>query len=137
MPGSVFLLGHDGFTHHGCITYNQTFSVSIFHRRYRPCLMIMIIMNIWVFPQNTGTPKWMVKIMVQNPMNKWMIWGETPLFLVQHPSATLPFRPATGTRIVTRDWWNFYTSTVGWRCQKVETGFQLKVETSGDGFKHC
>ena len=21
-----------------------------------------------------------------NPMNKWMIWGETPLFLVQHPS---------------------------------------------------
>ena len=25
-------------------------------------------------------PKWMVKIM-ENPMNKWMIWGETPLFL--------------------------------------------------------
>ena len=24
--------------------------------------------------------KWMVKI-VENPMNKWMIWGETPLFL--------------------------------------------------------
>ena len=24
-------------------------------------------------------PKWMVKIM-ENPMNKWMIWGETPLF---------------------------------------------------------
>ena len=30
--------------------------------------------------KNTGTPKWMVKIM-ENPMNKWMIWGETPLFL--------------------------------------------------------
>ena len=26
----------------------------------------------WVFP-----PKWMVKIM-ENPMNKWMIWGENP-----------------------------------------------------------
>ena len=25
-------------------------------------------------------PKWMVKI-VENPMNKWMIWGENPLFL--------------------------------------------------------
>ena len=25
-------------------------------------------------------PKWMVKIR-ENPMNKWMIWGETPLFL--------------------------------------------------------
>ena len=24
--------------------------------------------------KNTGTPKWMVKIM-ENPMNKWMIWG--------------------------------------------------------------
>ena len=27
-------------------------------------------------------PKWMVKIMVPNPMNKWMIWGNfQPLFL--------------------------------------------------------
>ena len=28
------------------------------------------------------TPKWMVKIMVPNPMNKWMIWGvkTTPIF---------------------------------------------------------
>ena len=25
--------------------------------------------------KNTGTPKWMVKIMVPNPMNKWMILG--------------------------------------------------------------
>ena len=29
--------------------------------------------------KNGGTPKWMVKIM-ENPMNKWMIWGENPLF---------------------------------------------------------
>ena len=25
-------------------------------------------------------PKWMVKISWKTPMNKWMIWGETPLF---------------------------------------------------------
>ncbi len=25
--------------------------------------------------QYRGTPKWMVEIMVPNPMNKWMIWG--------------------------------------------------------------
>ena len=35
--------------------------------------------------KNRGTPKWMVKIM-ENPMNKWMIWGVFPLFLVQHPN---------------------------------------------------
>ena len=29
-------------------------------------------------------PKWMVKIM-ENLMNKWMIWGVLPPFLVQHP----------------------------------------------------
>ena len=31
-----------------------------------------------VFPKIGGgilPPKWMVKIMVPNPMNKWMIWG--------------------------------------------------------------
>ena len=27
-----------------------------------------------------NTPKWMVKIMVPNPMNKWMIWGCFPIF---------------------------------------------------------
>ena len=27
--------------------------------------------------KNSGTPKWMVKIM-ENPMNKWMIWGKKP-----------------------------------------------------------
>ena len=37
-------------------------------------------------------PKWMVKIM-ENPMNKWMIWGGfTPLFLVQHPFVGFNFR---------------------------------------------
>ena len=30
--------------------------------------------------KNSGTPKWMVKIM-ENPLNKWMIWGENPLFV--------------------------------------------------------
>ena len=35
--------------------------------------------------KNNATPKWMVKIM-ENPMNKWMIWGVLPpVFLVQHP----------------------------------------------------
>ena len=29
--------------------------------------------------KNSGTQKWMVKIM-ENPMNKWMILGENPLF---------------------------------------------------------
>ena len=34
--------------------------------------------------KNTGTPKWMVKIM-EHPMNKWMIWGgKKPLFLDFH-----------------------------------------------------
>ena len=30
--------------------------------------------------KNTGTPNWMVYFM-ENPMNKWMIWGgNTPIF---------------------------------------------------------
>jgi len=37
-------------------------------------------LQTWVFPKIGGkNPKWMVKIM-ENPMNKWMIWGENPLF---------------------------------------------------------
>ena len=33
----------------------------------------------WMFPKIGGRPtKWMVKIMVPNPMNKWMIWGVKP-----------------------------------------------------------
>ncbi len=34
--------------------------------------------------KNRGTPKWMVKIM-ENPMNKWMIWGVFPYFW-KHPN---------------------------------------------------
>ena len=35
-------------------------------------------------------PKWMVKIMVPNPMNKWDdLGGLPPLFLVQHPYVLL------------------------------------------------
>ncbi len=41
-----------------------------------------------VFPKIGGKPpKWMVKISwKKNTMNKWMIWGVFPLFLVQHPN---------------------------------------------------
>ena len=35
-------------------------------------------MNMGV-SKNRGTPKWMVYFM-ENPMNKWMIWGENPYF---------------------------------------------------------
>ncbi len=39
------------------------------------------IVRIMGVSKNKGkTPKWMVKIR-ENPMNKWMIWGETPLLL--------------------------------------------------------
>ena len=43
--------------------------------------------NMGVEPKNRGIfpPKWMVKIM-ENPMNKWMIWGVFPLFLGWHPN---------------------------------------------------
>ena len=38
-----------------------------------------------MFPKIGGVPpKWMVKIM-ENPMNKWMIWGAHPYFW-KHPS---------------------------------------------------
>ena len=52
--------------------------------------LILITVHIYIYliythihthmgdSKNSGTPKWMVKIMVRNPMNKWMIWGETP-----------------------------------------------------------
>ena len=45
--------------------------------------------NIWVFPKIGGKPpKWMVKIMVPNPVNKWMIWGFSHYFWVDtHISA--------------------------------------------------
>ena len=45
-----------------------------------------IVHVIFVEPKIGGfyPPKWMVKIM-EKPMNKWMIWGVFPLFLVQHP----------------------------------------------------
>ena len=39
--------------------------------------------------KNRGTPKWMVKIM-ENPMNKWMIWGFSHYFWfntqIYHPT---------------------------------------------------
>ena len=47
---------------------------------YEYDVYISTISNMWIFPRNTATPKWMVKIM-ENPTNKWMIWGVLPLFL--------------------------------------------------------
>ena len=45
-----------------------------------PLIILSVSRNRWVFPTIGGEPpKWMVKIM-ENPMNKWMIW-ENPLFL--------------------------------------------------------
>ncbi len=40
--------------------------------------------HVWVFPKiGVKPPKWMVRIM-ENPMNKWMIWGAHPYF-GKHP----------------------------------------------------
>ena len=40
---------------------------------------------MWVFPKIGVPQNGLVKIMVPNPMNKWMIWGgKLPLFLVLH-----------------------------------------------------
>ena len=45
-------------------------------------LKVDIGKDTWVFPKIGGkTPKWMVNIMVPNPMNKWMICGVLPLVL--------------------------------------------------------
>ena len=61
---------------------------------------------IWMFPKIGGKPpKWMVKIM-ENPMNKWMIWGPPIIFgnthihfprlesdSIKHPAAGPSFSP--------------------------------------------
>ncbi len=44
----------------------------------------LVYLQMGVNPKIGGgfyPPKWMVKIMVPNPIFEWMIWGETPLFL--------------------------------------------------------
>ena len=46
---------------------------------------------IWVFPK-IGVPQYPQNgwFIMENPMNKWMIWGEKhPYFLVQHPYSLL------------------------------------------------
>ena len=43
------------------------------------CVMISSILHMDV-SENSGIPRWMVKIMVQTLLT-WMIWGENPLFL--------------------------------------------------------
>ncbi len=46
----------------------------------------MIQNDIWMFPKIAGFPPKWIKFIMENPMNKWMIWGvKLPLFLVQHP----------------------------------------------------
>ena len=42
-----------------------------------PALIVGTSSDKWMFPKIGGfyPPKWMVKIMDPNPMNKWMIWG--------------------------------------------------------------
>ena len=46
-------------------------------------------------------PKWMVKIMVPNPMNKWMIWGvKNPIFGSTHLSILTQTPHHHGTRWV-------------------------------------
>ena len=45
-----------------------------------------IFYHIGVSKYTGGPPKWMVYIM-ENPMNKWMIWGQNPLFL-EKPKTT-------------------------------------------------
>ena len=38
------------------------------------CSMLFLpVCSIWVFPKNTGTPKWMV--FIWKTLLKWMIWG--------------------------------------------------------------
>ena len=49
--------------------------VMLVPRRVRPHLGVS---------KNTGTPNWMVKIM-ENPMNKWMIWWVFPYFWKKQP----------------------------------------------------
>ena len=56
-------------------TLRQTQTWTLF-----PVVPSVLYNPIWVFPKKGGNPpKWMVKIM-ENPMKKWMIWGENPLF---------------------------------------------------------
>ena len=45
-----------------------------------PLLLARGIYGCWTKHRGIFPPKWMVKIM-ENPMNKWMIWGVFPLFL--------------------------------------------------------
>ena len=39
--------------------------------------------------KNRGIPKWMVKIMVPNPMNTWMIWGYHYFWVDTHMLPTM------------------------------------------------
>ena len=43
------------------------------------------LLTFGCFQKRGGPPKWMVKIMVPNPMNKWMIWGGLPPLFLETP----------------------------------------------------
>ena len=75
----------------------------------------------------TGTPKWMVKIM-ENPMNKWMIWGYH--YFWEHPFVEMFicfFRAAEGL------WWKgMYLEVDLLRCWFVFFWRLLKVHDGRD-----
>ena len=64
--------------------FGVLFKTSYKRKKQKHPSLRKIFLNLclnWVFPRIGGKPpKWMVKIM-ENPMNKWMIWGVFPLFL--------------------------------------------------------
>ena len=64
-------------------------------------IQISSFSSIWVFhgvSKNRGTPKWMVNIMVPNPMNKWMIWGFSYYFW-KHPFKIQCFKSPSHLRL--------------------------------------
>ena len=60
------------------------------------CWYFSVFFSIWAFPKiGVKPPKWMVKIM-ENPMNKWMIWGENPPFKEQPYVSAFSILPGAG-----------------------------------------
>ena len=66
---------------------------SMSHKKNRYEINLMMPMNfgfnMGVSKYRGGPPKWMVKIM-ENPMNKWMIWGVFTHDFWKHPHCNLP-----------------------------------------------
>ena len=50
------------------------------------CLTIVPILSMWGFPKIVGkTPKMDGWFIMENPMSKWMIWGEFSRYFRKHP----------------------------------------------------